>query len=519
MSMAAKDFEFKPFSLAEVLGNVERIKALRAQTADSELESQLKRNNIAGRVSQDIVAKMAKSGVSQDSPEFQAKLDQVSAPYKAYLKSIGFNISDGPTHWDSVQALATIGTMGEKGAKVHGIIQAQNPEDGTISYHSVLDNNTVVPLNLIAPVKNLQQGTIASVGPKGITVQAMPGATEAARELAAAKEGGTQSQRLIPTTIYNPETGDERPAIVQGRQLQGGSEATGIPPGRMYAPSGTITPQLPEDQSQSEQMAQNGRMTYPAFEISYDPSDIKSLMEAKIKADKLPDGKEKQIIASDIAEKIKNFNKPSAPSSAQSVSASIPGMGMSEREKQAMKTEAAIKEKEASANIATESEKRQLENKNAAALQQKQAEQAQEKKVSAENILNLLSTDFEGEKVSDLIKKSTGSGVGAAVDAAGRLIGASSESSRAAAKLKILQGWLTSNVPVMSGPQSNYDVSRYEKMAGAIGDPTIPAAEKMAALNGLLEIMSRYKGQSTAQPTSAEDKKSALEALRKKHGL
>lgn len=93
----------------------------------------------------------------------------------------------------------------------------------------------------------------------------------------------------------------------------------------------------------------------------------------------------------------------------------------------------------------------------------------------------------------DLLPKATGSGVGAAVDAAGRLVGVSSKSSEAAAKLKTLSGWLVSNVPRMEGPQSNVDVQNYQKMAGDIGNDRLTIEERMASLNALKQLISSQK--------------------------
>ena len=46
----------------------------------------------------------------------------------------------------------------------------------------------------------------------------------------------------------------------------------------------------------------------------------------------------------------------------------------------------------------------------------------------------------------------------------------------------------------MSGPQSDKDVLLYKQMAGQIGDPTIPAATKKAALSTIREIQNRAAG-------------------------
>lgn len=102
---------------------------------------------------------------------------------------------------------------------------------------------------------------------------------------------------------------------------------------------------------------------------------------------------------------------------------------------------------------------------------------------------------------SPLLDVTTSSGIGAGVDAAGRLVGVSSEGAAAAAELKAIQGLLVSKMPRMEGPQSDKDVMLYREMAGQIGDPTIPAAQKKAAMEMVRAINSRYTGQQ--QPAGA----------------
>jgi hypothetical protein len=60
--------------------------------------------------------------------------------------------------------------------------------------------------------------------------------------------------------------------------------------------------------------------------------------------------------------------------------------------------------------------------------------------------------------------------------------------------LKALEGSLVSKMPKMSGPQSDKDVLLYKQMAGQIGDPTLPAKQKQAAMDTINEINSRYAG-------------------------
>jgi hypothetical protein len=49
-------------------------------------------------------------------------------------------------------------------------------------------------------------------------------------------------------------------------------------------------------------------------------------------------------------------------------------------------------------------------------------------------------------------------------------------------------------MPKMSGPQSDKDVAMYRQMAGQIGDPTVPVADKRAAIETIKEIAARNAG-------------------------
>lgn len=98
------------------------------------------------------------------------------------------------------------------------------------------------------------------------------------------------------------------------------------------------------------------------------------------------------------------------------------------------------------------------------------------------------------DQAEKLISRSTGSYAGAGIDLAAQVLGVSTPGAQAAAQLKALQGALVSKMPKMSGPQSDKDVQLYREMAGQVGDPTIPAATKMAALQTIREIQERYAG-------------------------
>lgn len=97
-------------------------------------------------------------------------------------------------------------------------------------------------------------------------------------------------------------------------------------------------------------------------------------------------------------------------------------------------------------------------------------------------------------KAAPLVRQATSSGIGAAVDWAGGLIGKSASSADKAAELKVLGGMLVSKMPKMSGPQSDKDVLLYKEMAGRIGDPTVPASQKESALQTIYDLNAKYAG-------------------------
>lgn len=86
----------------------------------------------------------------------------------------------------------------------------------------------------------------------------------------------------------------------------------------------------------------------------------------------------------------------------------------------------------------------------------------------------------------------TQSGIGSAVDAAGRMFGMTSDSAQTAAKLETLSGWMVANVPRMEGPQSNFDIQNYQTMAAKVGDRSVPVSERLAALSTLEELHRTY---------------------------
>lgn len=104
------------------------------------------------------------------------------------------------------------------------------------------------------------------------------------------------------------------------------------------------------------------------------------------------------------------------------------------------------------------------------------------------------------QQARTVLPTATSSGIGAQRDSMARYFGQSTPNSQAAAKLSAIGGNMLMMMPRMEGPQSDKDVENYKLMVGKVGDPTIPTAERAAAMDALEEIISRNTGQTAPQP-------------------
>lgn len=123
--------------------------------------------------------------------------------------------------------------------------------------------------------------------------------------------------------------------------------------------------------------------------------------------------------------------------------------------------------------------------------------EARQRVQDANDVLELL------QQATPLIDKATSSYIGQGADVAAQLFGKATPGSQAAAQLRVIEGMLISKMPKMSGPQSDKDVLLYRQMAGQIGDPSVPAAQKKAAMVAIANINRRYAGLQAA-PTGAQ---------------
>lgn len=106
----------------------------------------------------------------------------------------------------------------------------------------------------------------------------------------------------------------------------------------------------------------------------------------------------------------------------------------------------------------------------------------------AKDVLGLL------DEIDTILPKATNGLIGVARDTAAGGFGYSTEGANATAQLKALQGSLVSKMPKMSGPQSDKDVQLYREMAGQVGDPMVPRAQRQAASKTIRKLNEKYAG-------------------------
>ena len=127
--------------------------------------------------------------------------------------------------------------------------------------------------------------------------------------------------------------------------------------------------------------------------------------------------------------------------------------------------------------------------------------EASKKTEKAANVADL------ANEANMLLDKASGSYGGAAVSFGKRAVGYSDETTQANKRLALISGWMVSNVPRMEGPQSNFDVQNYQKMAADVGDVTIPIEDRKAALATLLDLQRKYSSNLRANTINQSDRR------------
>lgn len=115
----------------------------------------------------------------------------------------------------------------------------------------------------------------------------------------------------------------------------------------------------------------------------------------------------------------------------------------------------------------------------------------------------------------EILPNATASGIGAKRDEMNRFMGITTIQAQNAAKLGAIGGNMLMMMPRMEGPQSDRDVENYKIMTGKIGDPTIPAAERAAAMDAIEEIATRYASNPQGAPVQAQQPAQAQPGAKK----
>lgn len=108
----------------------------------------------------------------------------------------------------------------------------------------------------------------------------------------------------------------------------------------------------------------------------------------------------------------------------------------------------------------------------------------------AKSVLTGESVDETGALVkSPLPTQSFG---GSIIDAVGGFVGKTPQGAAQADRLKVIGGALVLSMPRMEGPQSDADTKLYREMAGKVGDETVSIERRLAALDEVGKIYSKY---------------------------
>jgi hypothetical protein len=122
----------------------------------------------------------------------------------------------------------------------------------------------------------------------------------------------------------------------------------------------------------------------------------------------------------------------------------------------------------------------------------KLAEVARADAIKSGNKYTALLSGFEEAKA--IIPLSTGSSLGGLRDAAGRVVGYSTDAAQNTARLKSLAAWLVTQVPKSGGAVSDADLAQFINAVGKIDDNT-PTEERMAAIDTAKTIVQMWRGQ------------------------
>ena len=117
----------------------------------------------------------------------------------------------------------------------------------------------------------------------------------------------------------------------------------------------------------------------------------------------------------------------------------------------------------------------------------------------AVNVINASQTNEIIQEAKKILPQATSGIFQRGVSGSASLAGISTSMDQADRQLQILGGKLTSSVPRFEGPQSNYDVELYKKMAGDIANPNVPFKSRLAAVEQIEKLNNKYMKKSPAK--------------------
>lgn len=132
--------------------------------------------------------------------------------------------------------------------------------------------------------------------------------------------------------------------------------------------------------------------------------------------------------------------------------------------------------------------------------------------------------------IAELVKQSTGSGIGTKVDQLAAQFGVGTEGAAKIAQLEPLVYPILMNVPRFEGSQSDADVKNYQRAAGDFANSEKPVATRLAALQGMITLLKKYDkdGQNdwsfgetkpaATQPYKDSDKEKRYQDWKRKNG-
>jgi len=115
---------------------------------------------------------------------------------------------------------------------------------------------------------------------------------------------------------------------------------------------------------------------------------------------------------------------------------------------------------------------------------------------SQKKIIQAPEIERQLKMAEELLPKATSGGAATKYRDIKGFFGSSTEGGMADSQLNVIGAALTSAVPRMEGPQSNYDVALYEKAAGDLANSSLPREVRLSAIKTIRDLNDKYNQQS-----------------------